>query len=88
MIFSSKTILLSLSTRSFSALSNKNLSSCKDISLFIFGLFLIYLARLPNLRVEMVSASLYIDGLHVIIKHVLELPPKDSYRTLVSLESL
>jgi hypothetical protein len=37
--------------------------------------------------VETVSASLYIEGLHVIIRQVLELPPKDSSKTLVSLLS-
>jgi len=47
-----------------------------------------FLALAPNLRVDRVSASLYGCGEQVIIKQVLELPPKDSDKILVSLDSL
>ena len=57
-------------------------------SLLTFGLFLIAFARMPNLRVEMVSASLNADGEQVIIRAVLALPPSESCSTRVSLESL
>ena len=57
-------------------------------SLFILALFLIFLARSPNLNVLNVSLSLNTLGEHVIIKHVFELPPKDSCKTLVNLLSL
>lgn len=52
------------------------------------GVFLIFLALYPNLRVLNVSASLYGCGEHVTIKQVLELPPNDSVSILVSLLSL
>ena len=47
-----------------------------------------FLALLPNLKVESVSLSLYALSEHVITRQVYELPPSDSYRTLVNLESL
>ena len=56
-------------------------------SLLILGLFLIFLALLPNFKVDIVSSSLNLAGLQVIISAVLELPPNDSYKILVSLES-
>ena len=56
-------------------------------SLLTFGLFLIAFARIPNRRVEMVSASLKAEGEHVMIREVLALPPSESYSTRVSLES-
>jgi hypothetical protein len=87
-ILSKIAIFLSTSFTSFSAFSNKNFNSYNDTSLFILALFLIYLALLPNFNVDIVSASLNIDGLHVMIKHVLELPPSDSLNILVNLESL
>ena len=58
-------------------------NSATVISLLIFGLFFILLALSPNLKVDKVSLSLYILGEQVIIKQVLELPPKDSCKTLV-----
>jgi len=48
------------------------------LSLLIFGVFLIFFARAPNQRVEIVSSSLKLEGEHVMIKQVLELPPSDS----------
>jgi hypothetical protein len=51
-----------------------------DNSLLTLALFLICLALIPNLRVEIVSFLLNILGLHVITKAVLELPPSDSYK--------
>ena len=56
--------------------------------MFTFGLFLTCLARLPNLRVLIVSALLSIEGLQVMIRQVFALPPRDSYNTLVNFESL
>ena len=47
-----------------------------------------FLALAPNLRVDTVSYSLYGEGLHVITRHVRELPPKDSDKILVNLDSL
>lgn len=78
----------SRSSKDFSILSRRSLYSPIDTSLLILGLFFISLARLPNLRVEIVSASLNMEGLQVIMRQVFELPPRDSYRTRVSLESL
>jgi hypothetical protein len=68
----------SLSSKDFSIFSRRDLYSDMETSLLIFGLFLIYLARLPNRRVETVSASLKIEGLQVMMRHVFELPPRDS----------
>ena len=59
-----------------------------DNSLFTLALFLIYFALIPNFSVEIVSFLLNILGLHVITKAVFELPPKDSCKICVSLESL
>ena len=47
-----------------------------------------FLALYPNLKVERVSASLKRDGEQVTIRQVLELPPSDSDKILVSLDSL
>jgi hypothetical protein len=44
----------------------------------ILGLFLIFLAEIPNRKDEIVSAMLFGWGEHVTIKVVFELPPKDS----------
>ena len=63
-------------------------NSATVISLFILGLFFIFFALSPNLNVDKDSLSLYIEGEQVIIKHVFELPPKDSCKTLVNLDSL
>ena len=46
-----------------------------------------FFAREPNFNVEVVSSILSFAGEHAIIKAVLELPPSDSYKTLVSLLS-
>lgn len=46
-----------------------------------------FLARWPNLSVPVVSSSLSLAGEQVMISAVLALPPRDSYKTLVSLES-
>jgi len=46
------------------------------------------LAEIPNLKEDMVYAILLGWGEHVTIKVVLELPPKDYCKTLVSLLSL
>lgn len=81
-------IYLSLSERSFYAFSNKFWSSATVIYLLIFGLFLIFLAEIPNLKEDIVSAILLGWGEHVTINVVLELPPKDYCKTLVSLLSL
>lgn len=79
---------LFLSSKSFSALSSRIFNSYKVTSLLILGLFLIFFALLPKRSVPIVSASLKIDGLHVMIKHVFELPPSDSDKIRVNLESL
>jgi hypothetical protein len=47
-----------------------------------------FLALLPNLKVERVSLSLYALKEHVMTKHVYELPPNDSCKILVNFESL
>ena len=47
-----------------------------------------FLARVPNLKVDTVSISLKGDGLHVTIKQVFEFPPSDSERILVNFDSL
>jgi len=65
-----------------------NFSSSPTVhSLLILALFLIYLALLPNLRVEIVSSLFIILGEHVIINVVLEFPPSDSESILVNFES-
>lgn len=56
-------------------------------SLLTFGLFFMFLARYPNLKVLKVSASFNILGERLMIRLVLAFPPKDSWRILVSLES-
>jgi len=45
--------------------------------LFILGLFLIFLAEIPNLKDEIVYGILFGCGEQVTIKVVFELPPKD-----------
>ena len=70
-----------------SALASIYFNSSIVDSLLIFGLFLIFLALAPNHKVDTVSSSLNDEGEQVIMRHVLELPPSDSYKTLVSLES-
>lgn len=47
-----------------------------------------FLAVVPNLSVDIVSITLYGDGEHVMIRAVLELPPRDSESSLVNLDSL
>lgn len=56
--------------------------------MLILGVFLIFLAEIPKRRVEMVSARLLGWGEQVTMRVVLELPPSDYWRTLVSLLSL
>lgn len=63
-------------------------SSLFDNSTLTTALFFIVLARVPKRRVDTVSASLNDDGEQLIIRVVFELPPSDSYRIRVSLESL
>lgn len=57
-------------------------------SLLTFALFLIYLARWPNLKVDLVSSSLNTEGEQVMISEVIELPPSDSCNNRVNFESL
>lgn len=68
---------LSFVWMSFSALSRRVRSSGTVISLLILGVFLIFLAEIPNRRDEMVSARLLGWGEQVTIKLVFEFPPKD-----------
>ena len=63
-------------------------NSLTDSSLLTLALFLIYFARVPNYKVEIVSFLLNELGLQVMTKAVLELPPSDSYKICVSFESL
>jgi len=69
------------------ALASKSYSSATDITEFTLTTFLIYLARFPNISVETVSSRLSKAGDAAIIRVVLELPPRDSERMRVSLES-
>lgn len=63
------------------------LSSADDNSVLTRALFLMLLARIPKRRVESVSDSLYEAGEQLMISVVRELPPRDSWRIRVSLES-
>jgi len=63
------------------------LSSAGDISTLTRAVFLIDLARIPNLNVDKVSGSLKDEGEQLIISVVRELPPSDSWRMRVNLES-
>ena len=72
---------------SFSAISSSLRSSGIVYSRLTFALFLTERARYPNRHVDSVSWSLKGCGLHVMIRHVLELPPSDSDSILVSLDS-
>ena len=56
-------------------------------SALMVGLLMMALARLPNRRVESVSTTLYVLGEHVMTMQVLALPPSDSERMRVSLQS-
>jgi len=78
MTFSKTLIFFSCTLMTSSAFANIALSSSMVLSLLIFGLFLIFFALAPNLKVPTVSSSLKLDGEQVMIRHVLELPPKDS----------
>lgn len=69
------------------ALVSRFLSSAGESSALTRAEFLMDLARIPNRRVERVSASLYDDGEQLMIKVVRELPPRDSCRIRVSFES-
>jgi len=71
-----------------SAFANIIFNSSTVLSLLILGLFFIFFAQAPNHKVLIVSSSLKLLGEQVIIKHVFELPPRDSYKTLVNFESL
>lgn len=64
------------------------LSSWMPTSLLIFGLFLIFWALDPYLRVLSVSCLFRGCGDTVTIMHVLEFPPRDSDSILVNFESL
>ena len=70
-----------------SAFDSMSLSSSTEYSLLTLGLFLIFLAQAPKRNVDIVSSRLNSEGEHVMIKHVLEFPPNESYNTHVSLES-
>ena len=56
-------------------------------SLLTFALFLMLRALVPNLRVLRVSCSLNGWGEQVMTRQVLELPPSDSDKILVSFDS-
>lgn len=47
-----------------------------------------FIALIPNVRLERVSSTCFPAGPILIIKAVLQFPPKASYNILVSLESL
>lgn len=51
------------------------------------GLFLIFLDLSPNLSVDNVSSALTDEGEQLMSSVVLEFPPSESCRSLVSLES-
>lgn len=78
MYSSMMSIVLSLTRMSFSAFWSINLNSYIENSLFTFALFFICFAREPNLSVDLVSSSLKVDGEQVMIKDVIEFPPRDS----------
>jgi hypothetical protein len=63
-------------------------NSAGDNSAFTRAEFLMDLARIPKRRVPNVSASLYEEGEQLMMRVVLELPPRDSCRIRVNLESL
>jgi hypothetical protein len=77
-----------LASSYFSDLSKSACNSATVSYLFIFGVFFIFFAEIPNLSVEIVSARLLGCGEQVTIKVVFELPPKDYCNTRVSFESL
>jgi hypothetical protein len=54
----------------------------------MIGLFYTFIARIPKLKLEIVSSICIDDGPIVTINEVLQLPPKLSYNNLVNLESL
>jgi len=57
------------------------------LSQYYMAYKVITFALFPNLIVDKLSASLYSEGLHVIIKQVLVFPPSDSCNTLVNFDS-
>mmetsp|Transcript_29458 Transcript_29458/g.79533 ORF Transcript_29458/g.79533 Transcript_29458/m.79533 type:complete len:221 (-) Transcript_29458:193-855(-) len=57
-------------------------------SRLIWALFLTNLARLPNSKEHLVSSRSALCAEHVMMRQVLELPPKLSAKSLVSMESL
>ena len=69
------------------AFTNRPFNSIGESSTLTRAVFLILFARIPNRRVESVSASLYEDGEQLMISVVLELPPRDSCNIRVSFES-
>ena len=69
------------------AFARSALSSSGDSSALTRAVFLMDLARIPKRRVDSVSASLYAEGEQLIMRVVRELPPSDSCRIRVSLES-
>lgn len=69
------------------ALERSPLSSSGESSWLTRAVFLIDFARIPNRRVDKVSASLYAEGEQLMIRVVRELPPSDSCRIRVSFES-
>ena len=72
---------------SYSAFSNSLRSSGMVYSLLTFALFLIERALWPKRQVESVSWSLKGLGEQVTIRHVFELPPRDSLSIRVSFDS-
>ncbi len=69
------------------AFARRALSSRGESSALTRAAFLMDFARMPKRRVERVSASLYDDGEQLMMSVVRELPPRDSCRIRVSLES-
>ena len=63
-------------------------SSSTVSSRFILGLFLIFCAFYPNLKVEIVYEIWISWGEQVTIKVVLEFPPKESFIILVNFDYL
>lgn len=79
-------IILSFYASSFYAFYSICWSSPTVSYLFIFALLLTFFALTPNLKVETVSCKFVGCGEQVITRVVLELPPRDSCRILVSLD--
>ena len=76
--FSSILILLVLSSFFAFSYSYRYINSWIESSRFTFALFLIFFARAPNFIVDIVSSRLNFAGLHVMMRLVFALPPRDS----------